>query len=204
MLNKSHPLSRYKANSSKNKKNVWDILTLMLGPLFLAIDTRYNFCDKFSSVILSVWLHFSLLQLGLIDCMILMKENVSLTAAATKMGKRYFCSDHSNGCLEKKMLYWVIPSSIIQGMSPYPMDFLEIFTSGRYLRDTKILKILASDFKWFRVYGISKKLQIKYPFLNHTFLNTINLIWWKNELRFFLGSLVIFSWSQTIFQNWFY
>ena len=40
------------------KKNVWCILTLMLGSLFLAIDRRYNFCDKFSSVILSVSLHF--------------------------------------------------------------------------------------------------------------------------------------------------
>ena len=41
------------------------------------------------------------------------------------------------------------------------MDFLEIFTSGRYHRDTKILKILlASNSKRFRVYGIFKKLQI--------------------------------------------
>ena len=40
------------------------------------------------------------------------------------------------------------------------MDFLEIFASGRYHRDMKILKILASNFKCFRVYGIFKKLQI--------------------------------------------
>ena len=40
MLNKLYPLSRYKANSGKNKKNVWCILALMLGSLFLAIDTR--------------------------------------------------------------------------------------------------------------------------------------------------------------------
>ena len=40
------------------------------------------------------------------------------------------------------------------------MDFLEIFNSGRYLRDMKILKVLASNSKRFRVYGISKKLQI--------------------------------------------
>ena len=45
-------------------------------------------------------------------------------------------------------------------MSPYLMDFLEIFTSGRYHRDMKILKILASNSKRFRVYGIFKKLQI--------------------------------------------
>ena len=54
MLNKSNPLSRYKVNSGKNKKMFDVFLTLMLGSLFLAIDTRYNFCDKFSSVILSV------------------------------------------------------------------------------------------------------------------------------------------------------
>ena len=46
MLNKSHPL-RYKANSGKNKKNVGCILTLMLGSLSLAIDTRYNFVTNF-------------------------------------------------------------------------------------------------------------------------------------------------------------
>ena len=40
------------------------------------------------------------------------------------------------------------------------MDFLEILTSGSYHRDIKILKILASNSKWFRVYGIFKKLQI--------------------------------------------
>ena len=90
MLNKSHPLSRYKANSGKyNKKNVWYILTLKLGSLSLAIDTRYNFVTNFLQKSLSVWL---------IGCMILMKEYVSLTTAAMKMGKRHFYSDHSNGC----------------------------------------------------------------------------------------------------------
>ena len=38
------------------------------------------------------------------------------------------------------------------------MDFLEISTSGRFHRDMKILKILASN--RFRVYGIFRKLQI--------------------------------------------
>ena len=98
MLNKSHPLSKYKANICKNKKkNVRCILTLMLGSLFLPIDTRYNFCEKFSSVILSVSL-FSQLWLGLIDCVILMKEYVSLTTAAMKMGERHFYSYHSKIC----------------------------------------------------------------------------------------------------------
>ena len=39
-----------------------------------------------------------------------MKEYVSLTTAAIKMGKKYFYSDHSNGCYGEKMLHWVIPS----------------------------------------------------------------------------------------------
>ena len=43
---------------------------------------------------------------------------------------------------------------------PYLTSFLEIFTSGKYQRDMKILKILATNSKRFRVYGISKKLQI--------------------------------------------
>ena len=40
------------------------------------------------------------------------------------------------------------------------MDFLKIFTIGRYHRDMKILKVLASNSKQFRVYGIFKKRQI--------------------------------------------
>ena len=40
------------------------------------------------------------------------------------------------------------------------MDVLEIVTSGRYHKDMKILKILVSNSKRFRVYGIFKKLQI--------------------------------------------
>ena len=43
---------------------------------------------------------------------------------------------------------------------PYLMDFLEILTSGRYHKDMKSLKILASNSKQFRAYGILEKLQI--------------------------------------------
>ena len=49
---------------------------------------------------------------------------------------------------------------IMQGIHPYFMDFIEIFTSGRYHREMKILKILASNSKRFRDYGIFKKWQI--------------------------------------------
>ena len=43
---------------------------------------------------------------------------------------------------------------------PYLMDFFLIFASGRYHGDMKIIKILASNSKQFRVYGILKKFQI--------------------------------------------
>ena len=58
------------------------------------------------------------------------------------------------------MLHWVIPSYILQSKLPYLVGFLEIFTSGRYHRDMKVLKILASNFRRFRVSGIFKKLQV--------------------------------------------
>ena len=45
-------------------------------------------------------------------------------------------------------------------MSPLPHGFFRIFISGRYHRDMKIPKILASNSKQFRVYGILKQLQI--------------------------------------------
>ena len=50
-------------------------------------------------------------------------------------------------------------ASLRDSMLNHP-DFLEIFTSGRYHRDMTILKILASNFKQFRVCGIFKTLQI--------------------------------------------
>ena len=41
-------------------------------------------------------------------------------------------------------------------------------------------------------------------FFNRIFLNTKNMIWWENELQFFLGSFTILNWLQTIFHNQFY
>ena len=89
-----------------------------------------------------------------------MKEYVSLTTAAMKMGKTHFYSDHSNSCKEEKMLYRVTHAKSSKVCHPYLVDVLEISTSGRYHRDLKILEILASNSKWFRVYGIFRKLQI--------------------------------------------
>ena len=42
--------------------------------------------------------------------MILLKEHLSLTTAAMKMGKGHFYSNHSNDCQEEKILHWVIPN----------------------------------------------------------------------------------------------
>ena len=70
----------------------------MLGSLSLATDTRYNFVTIFFPVIFICLTSFSQLYFGLEDCMILMKQYVSLTIAAIKMVKNLIYSDHSNGC----------------------------------------------------------------------------------------------------------
>ena len=61
---------------------------------------------------------------------------------------------------------WVIPCQIIQNlwiMPPLSHGFSEIFTSGRYHRHMKALKILASNSKHFQIYGIFKKWKIGVP-----------------------------------------
>ena len=50
-------------------------------------------CNKFSSVIFICLTLFYQLQFGLIGCMILLKEYISLTTAAMRMGKKHFYSD---------------------------------------------------------------------------------------------------------------
>ena len=59
---------------------------------------KIQLCDKFSLVVFFCLTPFSQLYFGLIGCMILMKEYVSLTTTAMKMGERHFYSDHSHGC----------------------------------------------------------------------------------------------------------
>ena len=56
------------------------------------------------------------------------------------------------------------------------MDFFEIFTSGRYHRDMKALKILASNSNHFRIYGIFKKWQIGWRASNDILNTTFSLI----------------------------
>ena len=71
--------------------------------------------------------------------MILMKEYVSLATAAMKMDKNLFT----------KIIATVAKrGNFILNRHPYLKDFFEIFISGNYHRERKILKILAcnSDF----------------------------------------------------------
>ena len=98
MLNKSHPLSRYNANSGKNKKECLMHFDPNARAFVLSNWSKVQLLQQmFFSNLICLTL-FSQLQLGLIDCMISMKEYVSLTTAAMKMSKRHFYSDHSNGC----------------------------------------------------------------------------------------------------------
>ena len=92
--------------------------------------------------------------------MILMKEYVSLTTVAMKIGERHFYSDQSNGCYEEKMLLGNPMLNYPGHVTLTSWTFLNIFNGARYHRNTKILKILASNFKRFRFYGIFKKWQI--------------------------------------------
>ena len=76
-----------------------------------------------------------------------MKEYVSLTTAPMKMGKYTFT------------VIIVTVASLGNSMINHP-GHITLTSSGRYHRDMKLLKILASDFKEFRLYGIFKKWQI--------------------------------------------
>ena len=97
MVNKSHPLSWYKANSDKNKNNVWCILTLMLGfcPYQLTQDTTLwqvflSNLSLFDSILsITVWIN----ELHDFD------EGISfLDNCWYENGKKHFYSNHSNGC----------------------------------------------------------------------------------------------------------
>ena len=71
--------------------------------------------------------------------MILMKEYISLTTAAMKMGKMFTViiatvAKRKNASLGNSMLNH--PGAF----HPHLIDFLEIFTTGKYHRDMKILK----------------------------------------------------------------
>ena len=127
-------------------------------------------CDKFSSVILICLTPFSQFKFGLIGYMILMKECVSLKAAAIKIGKIFtviiaMVAKGKNASLVNSMLNH-------PGHVTLTLYFFKISTSGRYHRDLNIPKILASNSKRFRFYVIFKRWQIDdrgKPWPNNTF-----------------------------------
>ena len=88
----------------------------------------------------------------------------------------------------------VIARQIIQIfwiMSPLIMDFFEIFTSGRYHRKIKALKILSFNFKHSRIYGTFNKWQCSSADTSDTTFSLItsfsNNIWpWKCTKECFL------------------
>ena len=90
ILNKSHQLSRYKANNGKMKKKYLMHFDSDARVFVLTSWYKEQLCDKFSLVIFICLTPFSQIQFVLIGCMILMIEYVSLTTATMKMGKYIF------------------------------------------------------------------------------------------------------------------
>ena len=86
-----------------------------------------------------------------------MQEYVSLTTAADKWVKYIFTVIIVTVTKWKRYFTGPFHVKLSRASHLYLMDFLEFFTSGRYHRDMKNLKILASNSKRFRVYGIFKK-----------------------------------------------
>ena len=78
--------------------------------------------------------------------MILMKKYVSLTTAAIKMVKR-----HLTVIIAKNVS---MGDSMFNHSGHFTLTYTYIL---RYHRDMKILKILASNSKWFKFYDIFKK-----------------------------------------------
>ena len=100
----------------------------------------------------------------------------------------------------------VIPCQLIQNvwiMSPLSHGFFETFTSGRYYRGMKALKILACNSKHFRICGNFKKCKIGVPRMKFEILlflitSVSNNFWsWK-----FTGVCFLTQESQKWHQNW--
>ena len=82
----------------------------------------------------------------------MMKEYISLTTAAMKMRIIFTViivtvANRKNASLGNSMLNHSGHVTLTSWI------FFEIFTSGKYHREMKIPKILASNSKWFRSYG---------------------------------------------------
>ena len=78
------------ANSGKNEKKCLMHFDLDARVVVLSNWQKIQLCGKFYSVIFICLTPFSQLGVGLIVCMILLKNYVSLTTAVMKMGKNIF------------------------------------------------------------------------------------------------------------------
>ena len=78
------------ANSGKNEKKCLMHFDLDARVVVLSNWHKIQLCGKFYSVIFICLTPFSQLGVGLIVCMILLKNYVSLTTAVMKMGKNIF------------------------------------------------------------------------------------------------------------------
>ena len=84
MLKKSHPLRKYMTNDGKNEKKI------LLCEDIICDNLKILLCDNFPSALFISLTPISQGQFGVIGCMILMKEFVSLTTVAMEIRKRYF------------------------------------------------------------------------------------------------------------------
>ena len=121
---------------------------------------------------------FCLFQNSLIDhlfskgsCFIAKKEN----AVLQKKKKGFWTKNPFFSGLRMyfyRLWYWIwsdccllhlnhvsLGLTFLDHVTPYLIDFFKIFTGGGYHRDMKALKILPSNPKYFRIYGIFKKWQ---------------------------------------------
>ena len=72
---------------SNGGKNPSKKKLMHFGSLSLAIECKILLCDNFSS---ALFIYLAPFSEGLIGCMILIKEFVSLITVAIEIGKRYF------------------------------------------------------------------------------------------------------------------
>ena len=96
MLKKSHPLRKYMTNGGKNEKKYYFVKILLCDNLKILL------CDNFPSALFISLTPIFQGQFGVIGCMILMKEFVSLTTAAMEIRKRYFFNNHWKILQEQK------------------------------------------------------------------------------------------------------
>ena len=132
----------------------------MMHVFVLSSWHRIQISDKFSSIIFICLTPLFKLQFRPIGCMIWWRNIWPWQLLLCKWAKHIFTVIIATVAKRARCFIRLFHVKLSKVWHPYFMDFLEIFISSRYHRDMKILKILASNSKWFRVSGIFKKWQI--------------------------------------------